>query len=174
MPRHQHTWTDEETNALRELFPLGSHRWLAEQLNERFGLKLTKSAVVGRCFLIGLRKLSAEDYARCKAAGIPARKGKPEIKKRRKKVHNQKRTKPSRDGSDGKKLIEAFDLFSHTGHLGISFYDLEARHCRFPKGEGLSATYCGQPVIEGQSYCQHCYSICYTRPMSPEERRNAA
>lgn len=172
--RHQHTWTDEETDALRELFPKGTHRWMAGQLNERFGLKLSKSAVVGRCFLIGLRKLTPDDYARCNAAGVKPRKAKSEVKKVRKKILGYEQVKVSRDGNDGKKLIDAFDKFSHDDHLGISFFDLENNHCRFPKGDGLSATYCGQPVLDGQSYCKRCYSICYTPPKSPEEKRNAA
>lgn len=49
-------------------------------------------------------------------------------------------------------------------HLGISFFDLEPSHCRYPVGDGLAATYCGQPSLEGESYCERCYRICYTPP----------
>ena len=58
--------------------------------------------------------------------------------------------------------------------LEISFADLQPQHCRYPEGDGLAATYCGQPTVPGQSYCEHCYQICYTRPKAAEEKRKAA
>lgn len=51
--------------------------------------------------------------------------------------------------------------------LGISLFDLEPEHCRYPRGEGANILFCGQPKTSG-SYCTACYARChYTAPAKP-------
>lgn len=47
----------------------------------------------------------------------------------------------------------------------ISFFDLQARHCRWPLWKGdvpfSEKLYCGNAVEEGKSYCAHCSGLSY-------------
>jgi GcrA cell cycle regulator len=52
--------------------------------------------------------------------------------------------------------------------LGLEIWDLTASTCRNPRGTG-PYLFCGQPVIEGQSFCAHCYRLTHEPP-----RRRAA
>lgn len=54
--------------------------------------------------------------------------------------------------------------------FGIALLDLNRDECRYPRGEGASVLFCGQPQIEGSSYCRHCHSIVYA-PSRPDRRK---
>lgn len=44
--------------------------------------------------------------------------------------------------------------------LGLTFDQRDRGRCHYPRGEGADMRFCGQPV-KRQSYCGHCYRICY-------------
>lgn len=160
-----HNWTADEDTYLREIFSQGSHVWIAQQVNQKFGLSVTRNSVIGRCGRLKLFKLTAEDFERARVNGHLPRKSR-KIKEARPKRTREPRKKIPRtkDGSSGRKVIKLFDDYARTDHLGIRLADLEPHHCRFPVGEGLETTFCGHPVIEGQSYCERCYDLCYVPP----------
>jgi hypothetical protein len=56
------------------------------------------------------------------------------------------------------------------GFLGITFGELQDHHCRFPRGEG-PFLFCGQPAIEGSSYCADCHRITHDRVSTQEANR---
>lgn len=53
--------------------------------------------------------------------------------------------------------------------LALTFSELQRGDCRYPRGEGEGIRYCGQPATR-QSYCDHCYRICYAKTPPPAER----
>lgn len=47
------------------------------------------------------------------------------------------------------------------GFLGVTFDQLGAHHCRYPRGEGGAMLFCGQPQMEGSSYCPACHAATH-------------
>ncbi len=114
---------------------------IARMLNEEFSLSITRNAVIGR---VNRRKLPPRKVGR--------RKGKtsrwPSLRKRH----------------DNSRVIFA-KLASEPEPLKISVFELKANHCRFMRDE----FYCGHPTVNGSSWCEHHYRICFT----PYQRRAA-
>lgn len=56
--------------------------------------------------------------------------------------------------------------------LCVGLLDLEKHHCRFPRGgdEGEPITFCGQPKMDGESYCLAHHRIAYNAPKPRIER----
>lgn len=52
--------------------------------------------------------------------------------------------------------------------LGLEIWDLTLTTCRYPKGTG-PYLFCGQPVMEGSSWCPHCHE----KATEPRRRRAA-
>ena len=152
-------WTDEHHDLLNQLFKKGSAAWIAREINKLTGSTFTRNAVIGKCHKLGLGNLSPEERVAKKAN-----------RQARKKRESKRGVRQPASFT----VIDSFAENVRPDHLGISFSDLQPQHCRFPKGDGLDATYCGQQVKEGQSYCPACYRICYTRPLSPQERQQRA
>lgn len=65
--------------------------------------------------------------------------------------------------------------FAPQPFLGISLFDLEPHHCRYPRGgdDGMPILFCGQPKRDDSSYCPVCHALCTggkPRELSAEER----
>ncbi len=158
-------WTPERDDLLRQLRKDDvSFAQIARELN----CGLSRSACVGRASRIGLKSTKVHS----------SRSGpKYSTSLRRTDNHgnvtksvNRKRRRISGGMMPPSEIVE---LQASIQFLGIPFMDLELHHCRFPNGEGLSTLFCGQPALEGQSYCAHCYGITHAIRLlniSDEER----
>lgn len=51
--------------------------------------------------------------------------------------------------------------------LALELFDLRAGHCRYPRGEEAPYLFCGQPVKDGSSYCEYCYSLTHATVRNP-------
>ena len=72
---------------------------------------------------------------------------------------------------------EACDLPPDQSDFAIALFDLEARHCRWPLGEGPARMFCGADKVTGHSYCpRHCRMAYLKGPnrVSDEERTRRA
>ncbi len=58
--------------------------------------------------------------------------------------------------------------------VGVAFMDLEPGQCRWPLGNlsdrraPVADRFCGEPAIEGKSYCPRCHRRAY-RPFQPHK-----
>ena len=158
-------WTAEQIRLLTAYHTDGlQYAEIATRLRSETGYTFSKAAIGGMAQRLGLKRRFTKGVKTPRAATPP--------KPRRRSIRAGFKTGTDRKPADP--VVDWFERFSNPDHLGISFHDLKPSHCRFPKGDGLSATYCGQPVKEGQSYCPHCYSICYEKPTRPTQNRMAA
>lgn len=167
--RTQHKWTDEHYALLKELFPNGSHAWIAEQLNAKIGSNLSRNAVIGKCHRIGLVKNTEEDKARRQQGDT----NKAKARTIRQQITGYQTMPRQRIPIAARLMVKNFDQYAAENHLDIAFFDLAADHCRFPKGDGLAATYCGQPIKPDSSYCPFHHALCH-EPLKDRQARRAA
>jgi hypothetical protein len=141
-------WTEEMTSELTRLHADGlSFARMAQRMTEKFGVPFTRNSCTGQA---NRMKLPARERVGDKDRSVTMRiKRKPKFKL----------IGPS----------EAPHQF-----LGIPFLDLEPQHCRYPVGEDAAMLFCGQPRMEGSSYCEFCHAICHTAPASKGQRIEAA
>jgi hypothetical protein len=53
--------------------------------------------------------------------------------------------------------------------LALELFELTAKQCRYPHGDRVPYAFCGQPVAEGSSYCEHHHRLAY-HPAAPARR----
>lgn len=164
------TWSMEQEALLRELFPQGKHEWLRQQINARTGGSFSKNAIIGKCRKLGLVKNPNKTIEGRKRAAEQRRKTGDIFGSIRKSITGSAHIPRGPVPKAAKLLVKHFDRYASDSHLGVSFFDLEPQHCRFPKGDGIAATYCGQPVQGESSYCAHHHALCYTKP-DPRPRK---
>jgi hypothetical protein len=71
-----------------------------------------------------------------------------------------RRAKPPRPGPKSPPKPRPVQTAPHAGFLKIPFADLGPNHCRYPIGDG-PFLFCGQPKMEGSSYCAWCHERCH-------------
>lgn len=127
------TWTPERDADLRKLRGLGySYSRCALILGDG----LTRSACLGRGNRIGLRRVNPH---------------KPEPKKQKRRATSSVSLAP-----------EPYqEPAARPDFLGITFDQLDTHHCRYPRGEGREMLFCGQPKMEGSSYCPACHAATH-------------
>lgn len=138
-------WTDEKIEQLKRLVRSGL---TYTQIGKRMGY--TRNAVIGKAHRLKIFRGHA----------------KPRIATPPKRVYKQ---------ADGKFAPKPFipvlkgdhkyrKLHQHSEtHRYIKLLDLEPDHCRFPRGEDQDVTFCGNPRVDGYSYCKDCVEIAYKR-----------
>lgn len=149
-------WTEERIRLLKELAKLGSNTWIAKQINERTGARFTRNAIIG--------KRSREGIEWCHQG---PRTDKPPRPKKLTMVQRARIT--TRVKFEGGEITPP-------EFIGVSLLDLGQNACRFPKGgnDGLPILFCGQPVMEGSSYCEYCHNVCWVPAKRSSERKTFA
>ena len=149
-------WTDEDIARLIELAKTGiSYSAIGEQLG------YTKNAIIGKAHRLGLgKRVIRNRAAKPKATKAPEPVDVPKKEKGRLKFD------PFFNMFIGRRDGDMSYRSNHqrsADHRAIKLLDLEQHHCRFPRGEGESITFCGQTKLIGCSYCAACASIVYER-----------
>jgi len=142
-------WNDERIKMLRNGHAQRlSFAVIAEFINIRTGSTFSRNACTGKAFRIGLDHRSAQIKS---AREAPSR--------AKRKTTNSPCPIPAAFGS----LKEVESTPTPADFLGITFFDLKQHHCRYPRGgnDGTPILYCGQPKIEGGSYCAACHARCH-------------
>lgn len=174
------SWTEERDEQMRALFLQGlSFRHIAEGLGGFENLKdFGRNAVIGRVHRLGwhnnyeLMEMRKINTSHCVA---PARNLKPRAA--RPKRIGAENTVSGRVAARRRQIALVQSTTDpdavpvSTEFLGIKFMDLEPDQCRYPRGDGASMLFCGQPVVRESSYCSHCYGIVYVPPKPPSEKK---
>ncbi len=154
-------WLPEHDNALREWVAKGmSRRDAAAELNEKFGTKFTRSAVIGRCFR---RKIKSADRP---GDNMKTVKKKPSPIIKPKIVAGPIRIEqPPRMARDEAEIRCATIEPRH-----LTLLELQRDDCRYPYGDSPEPiTHCGHPKCsvlnsEGNavesSYCAAHHALC--------------
>lgn len=150
------SWTperDAELRRLREMTPpLGFNA-----IGARLGC--SRNAAIGRAHRIGVKGHGYGSLIEGEPRYRPPRERKPRVLKLPK-----VRTRP----------VEIVEPPIPYNFVGVSFFDLQPRQCRYPRGEGASLLFCGATTDDGSSWCQHCRGIVYSPIRTEQSRRKAA
>ena len=165
----ENAWTDRRLALLRKLYDdkvqLGH---IAAEINAQTGSTFTRNSICGMCYRL---QLPARKRSRKQRAAGPSERILSE--RRRQATRLGIRRTDNSQAVARRKVIAAFDDFGGPDHLGIVFFSLERHHCRFPKGEGIEATYCGQDVKGDSFWCAFHRGLVYQAPESRSARRAA-
>ena len=141
-------WPADRVEKLKELWPIMT----ASQIGRCFGL--TRSAVIGKVYRLGLPLKKLDRLLLPKRGRSPP-----------KPVYV--RTKPRISAP-----LAPETVVSETGapeFLNRTFDELGAGECRYPHGDRVPFTFCGQPC-DGSSYCVEHHKLAHhaTTPMRRE------
>lgn len=128
------TWTPVRDADLRKLRGLGySYSRIALILGDG----ITRSACLGRAQRIGIQG--------------PVRVHKPQPKKQKRRTASHVSLAP----------VPYEEPAARPDFLGITFDQLDTPHCRYPRGDGRDMLFCGQPKMDGSSYCPACHAATH-------------
>ena len=151
-------WTTERFDLLKELAKAGSNTWIRNEINRRTGSTFTRSAIIGKKHRHGIGSRPNPGGNQ----GGPRRDRRKDGVGIRERKLNGKRPQMQR-------LETQKDLYFE-GFLSISLVELQANDCRYPQGDG-PYFFCGQPAIEGSSYCAYHHRLCHNGiPERPVKR----
>ena len=165
-------WNDDRIELLRKYHEERlAFSLIADRINAETGSTFSRNACIGKAVRIGLQ-------SRPKAPG-------PHVERMKHKREQPRtiRPKPRERLSFSDSLAPDLDTLKEidampppSGFLAIAFLDLKPSHCRYPRGgtDGAPILFCGQPKIDGSSYCAACHRRCHAgttrRFVSDEER----
>lgn len=174
---HSIEWTEERTNELLRLWSAGH---TCSEIAVCFNDGTTRNAVIGKIHRLGL---SDQDRARKIRVRPTKQVLSPEERKRRESERQLNRVRAPRRRGDAdrsatqriRKFIDKRERLPNgrlpplviveatpADFLGIAFMDLEPGQCRYPRGEGPTVAFCGQPITR-LAYCGDCYRLSCRR-----------
>lgn len=190
MSKARGDWTDDEIEALRELWPKGSSEWVAAALKERFGTRFrdaySRNMVLGKAHRIGLMaKRKHERYAN--AAPPRKRVRKPSAPTVLPPLESQPVTTAANPPLPSE-IAAPLELFGpreldYSGeplpvgetrepqtladHIPeaerIRIWNMSDRQCRFSIGHDGFHFFCGEPTPVGKSLCEHHHALSWVR-----------
>jgi len=137
-------WTDERVDELKARWRDGeSAREIARNMDAT-----SRNAVIGKAHRVGL--------IRIKVTALP----KPKRQRKTLRYVDHRYVK----GEETVKTEPPPPSFVNP----IRFFDLREQHCRWPgAGEMPDLLFCGEPKLNGYSYCPHHCRIAFAKPGSP-------
>lgn len=161
-------WTDEKVDELKRLFDGGKHN--AREMAAELGV--TRSTILGKLFRLGLKRVGHVRGANFPRAEHRPRKAAPPRPRKPPKVYDDKpklRIVSSGPGGFRTQMsVTRMVVFApdEVASLSVDLLDLKAGQCRAPYGDN-PFSFCGHPVLEGQSYCApHCARFYLPRARS--------
>jgi GcrA cell cycle regulator len=141
-PDKRVTWT-------RQALERAVAMWKAGFSSREIGdaLCVTRSAVMGKVHRMGLKRFGALDS--------PPRKAR--VKSNSAGFADQRHARRTAVAVQAPAAADIPVKF-----LGLSFAQLEAHHCKFPRGDE-HFTFCGQPRLNGSPYCPHHHRLCFAK-----------
>ena len=173
-------WTEELKEEVKSLWNTTSAREIAETLEQKHHIKVTRNMVIGVCSRMGL-SAATKTVAHPHDTYAPKEivRGRPERTERgnykpRKRLHIV-----ASNAQGGYRLTETVETemprFACIGlaPLNKALIDLGDNDCRYIAGDPRQALFCGHPVAPDKSWCPlHCSRVF--KPVEPSKVRAAA
>lgn len=161
-------WTDEAIGTLKELWPTQSARQIAFAMWERHKIQVSRNAVVGKAFRLGLCITTKTKVSPHTHTSFGDGQSSRRILRN---VRESIRIIPA--GSGGalrivkSVIVEEPAPAQCPSSLGLTIEQLEPHHCRFITDDG--AHYCGATIFK-YSFCRFHFNIAY---LPPQKKRAA-
>lgn len=153
------TWTDDRIERLKTLWNAGGHS--CAEIAAVLGGGISRNSVIGKITRLGLQK--RRDRSTLYVA-------KPKRPRAERTLRRNGAGFVLRDPIEQPDVTPDLNSLAAVESqpvpptfLGIAFAKLKNNHCRYPRGEGINILFCGQPKLEGSSYCPQCHRRCHTR-----------
>lgn len=151
-------WTADDETSLRRWWADG---FTCSQISTGLGGRFSRNAVIGKVHRLGLDG---------RAGPILTTAEKEERRKRRNAEKYAWKLRNNYVPPSRRKVVEFISDEPPQPYdfLALTFDALQHGDCRYPRGEGSEIRFCGQPSLNGHSYCRHCYLITHqTGPRHP-------
>lgn len=154
------TWESWSKSDERRLAKLWASPMTARSIAIEMGPIFTRNMILGKAHRMGLpsraRPLETDEARKQR---IAAREARSQAARQQKRFEQRK------------KVESAAAATPFAGDLGIPFVDLRAGQCKFIAAEPPGPLYpaCGQPTVDGLSYCPHHQKICWVA-REPKDR----
>lgn len=162
-------WTDERIDLLRKLLADGRS---CSQIAEQLDCGLSRNAVIGKIHRLGLsggnNKRGPTRLYRSGPASYEEKQRREAERLIRKMIAQRDRRQRKQDGSLPPLII--VEPPKPVEFLALTFGEIQRDSCRYPRGEGADMRFCGQPKMQGFSYCPHCYAITHDKPNNTTPR----
>lgn len=170
-------WTDERKELLQKLW--NEDGLSGAECGERLGIsRLAAQGQVYRMRRAGIPMVERKRDIMANAAERRARKTDLERESRHANgiMPRKKHSRPKAQTITRQKPVfseQACEIAESSEFLAVHFDDLDAfiiglmpALCRFPRGEGPTIRFCGQPTGSTGPYCQSCSRLAYQPPAS--------
>lgn len=158
LPRRSGEWTDGEIELLERLWDEG---YTGGQIAKHFPGK-SRSAIIGKVHRLGLasRKGPIEYLT-------------PEQKLERRQAKDRARQVRwlKQRGPVLRPAKQKFEPPVWEGYLNLPLLDLDKDQCRYSPSADKPFLFCGQPVVDGESWCAHCIAVVFAQPVSKAARK---
>ena len=147
-------WTDHRTTNLKDL-------WLSGLSGSEIAASIgvTRSAVLGKVFRLGLGGRDCDSnriYVKRTPEQLEATKREKAERRRERRRNHRVTVVRSAINLEALRCVEVEPLHK-------SLVDLGRNDCRYPYGDGPQYTFCGQPQMEGRSYCGGHFALTLRR-----------
>lgn len=145
-------WDNALTERLASLWAESDERgplYSASQIAKILGC-VSRNAVIGK-----VRRL-----------GLPNRMRGGEVRQRNSSTRKPRQVRHMR-------LVDLFeDRAPPIDFIGVTFFETTDKSCMYAEGDGSHMLFCGQPRIEGSSYCAGHHAVCWIKPRIPVQKLN--
>ncbi len=166
-------WTDAMTAALKSDYENGLTAGVsAQRLSARFGVTVTRNAVIGKRSREKLSQTSARDGARSKPRSYAVAKA-GSILRPQTDISSLRGAKIRNRDRDIVRTAPDIIISTPAPAGGVSLMDRGAKQCCRPIGEADVLgrhMFCGAPRKAGSSYCPSCHEACWKSV--PASRKN--
>ena len=137
-------WTDDQATALQTMAGEGyTGGQIANAIAERFGVRRTRNAVIGKLHRLGLGLAGPQ----------------PERLSKSKPAPKSERLKPALPPAPQPKQKSSVPV-PPPPRKTVTFRGLKPRHCRYPYGD-RPFRFCGCKAVEGTSWCEAHYRLVF-------------
>lgn len=180
-------WSVAMRERLKTLWTEGlSGSEIAGKMSDEFGIRLSRSAILGASDRMGLERRKKVAYyvaspkrerpAASVARAMPTPRP-PKARKPRNTFvvrHPAVRSKAEDELPADTATLARIEREKPETFLGLTLMELGPHHCRYPRGgnDGSPILFCGQPTLADKSYCAACHRRCHsgTQFISDAER----
>jgi hypothetical protein len=145
-------WTDDQTAALQTMAGEGyTGGQIANAIAERFGVKCSRNAVIGKLHRMGLGLAGPQPERLSKSK--PGYGGKPKAAP----------LKPALQPAPQPKQKSSVPVPRPPSET-VTFRGLKPRRCRYPYGDRWPFKFCAAKAVEGTSWCEAHYHLVFRPP----------